>query len=51
MKHKWEIIPRGKKTKYYICERCGLKISAFLLKDANKYEPNCDFLNKEKNVK
>lgn len=26
MKHDFEIKPRGKKTKYYICRRCGLKL-------------------------
>ena len=41
MKHKWKIKPRGKKTKYYICERCDVKVTATSLKKANEYEPSC----------
>ena len=41
MKHKWKIEPRGKKTKYYICERCNLKVVGWNLKEVNEDNPNC----------
>jgi len=41
MKHKWKIEPRGKITKYYICQRCNLKVVATSLKQANEFEPSC----------
>lgn len=50
MKHKWIVTPRGKKTKYFTCERCGLKIYTFSFKDANKYYPIC-IIKKERNDK
>ena len=41
MKHKWVIEPRGKKTKYYICSRCGTVETAVNLKEADIYGGKC----------
>jgi len=41
MKHKWKIQPRGKITKYYICQRCDLRIVGCSLKEVNKSYPLC----------
>jgi hypothetical protein len=38
MKHKFKIEPRGKKSKYYICERCGLRLVGTSLKEIKEYE-------------
>ena len=35
-KHKWEIEPRGAKTKYYNCIFCGLKVIATSTKKADR---------------
>lgn len=41
MKHKWSISPRGKKTKYYTCTKCGTKITASSLKMADELDSDC----------
>jgi len=42
MKHKWKIKPRGKITKYYICQRCGLRAVSTSLKRADEMYGECD---------
>jgi hypothetical protein len=42
MKHKWKITPRGKKSKYYDCLRCGLHTYGWSLKEVNKEYPKCE---------
>ena len=37
MKHKWEIKPRGKKTKYYFCLRCEELAVACSKKEADSF--------------
>jgi len=41
MRHKFTITPRGKRTKYYTCQRCGITIGATSIKEANRYYPEC----------
>ena len=43
MKHKWEIKPRGKLTKYYVCSICNMTVVATSKKLADKLEPFCIF--------
>lgn len=41
MKHIWEITPRGRKTKYYTCTDCGVKIASTSKKTADWCTPPC----------
>lgn len=41
MKHKWKITPHGKKTNYYTCEICGLRLKATSTEKANETEWSC----------
>ncbi len=41
MKHKWTIVPRGKVTKYYICERCDVGVVAISRKEADAFFAKC----------
>jgi len=42
MKHQWRIEPRGKKTKYYICMRCTLWVTATSIKQADALSDHCE---------
>lgn len=48
MKHKWKSTPRGRKTKYYTCQRCGLRLISTSIKEADKTEVGCVKQHKEK---
>ncbi len=50
MKHKWEIKPRGKLTKYYICKVCNMTVVASSKKLANELEPKCEKKKEVKNI-
>ncbi len=41
MKHKWQITPRGHKTKYYTCERCNARVAATSRKEADVFFHRC----------
>jgi len=51
MKHKWIIKPRGKKTKYYICARCGERAVGSSIKGVNEIWTNCNGNHSEENTK
>jgi hypothetical protein len=41
MKHKWKIEPRGRTTKYYVCLRCGERVSGTSKKRTDEYYSIC----------
>lgn len=47
LKHKWKIIPRGKKTKYYECEMCGEHVVATSKKGADESTGSCEWYLKK----
>ncbi len=42
MKHKWDIKPRGKKTRYYVCQRCEVRVVACSRREADTYGVSCE---------
>ena len=50
MKHKWEIKPRGKLTKYYVCKKCNMTVVASSKKLANELEPKCEGITWRNNI-
>ena len=41
MKHKWKIEPRGRKTRYYTCVRCGERVVSMSRKFADTLGGQC----------